>query len=137
MIISYIISSIPTNTNNLLTIVGFLLFLSNTNNLYTIIWVQVIISISSLSSSHRAISTDILDPLLPPFSIVHCFQKVFRATSHISTELLYVGSRWLSCLCSSMWWGPQEYIIYEFILTSPAVSCMSGSSNFDRFRDGW
>ena len=32
---------------------------------------------------------------------------------------------------------PQEYIAYEFVLTSPAVSCMSGSSNEDSFRDGW
>ena len=33
--------------------------------------------------------------------------------------------------------GPQEYVTYEFILTSPAVSRMSGSSNVDSFRDGW
>ena len=26
---------------------------------------------------------------------------------------------------------------YQFVLTSPAVSHMSGSSNFDSFRDGW
>ena len=31
----------------------------------------------------------------------------------------YIGS---SCLCSSMWRGPQEYITYEFVLTSSAVS---------------
>ena len=31
-----------------------------------------------------------------------------------------------SCLCSSMWRGPQEYIIYELVPTSPAVSCVSG-----------
>ena len=62
-------------------------------------------SSSSSSSSCHTISTDLPDPLLPPFSIVHCFQQVFRATSHISIELLYVGSSWLSCLCSSMWGG--------------------------------
>ena len=50
-------------------------------------------------------------------------------------ELLYVGSCWSSCLCLSMWRGPQEYITYESVLTSPAVSHMSGSSNFDSFRD--
>ena len=33
--------------------------------------------------------------------------------------------------------GPQEYIDFKFVLTSPAVSCMSGSSNWDSFRDGW
>ena len=28
------------------------------------------------------------------------------------------------------------YITYELVPASPAVSCMSGSSNFDSFRDG-
>ena len=45
-----------------------------------------------------------------------------KATSCISTELLYIGSSWSSGLCLSMWKGPQEY---EFVLTSPAVSHMS------------
>ena len=36
-----------------------------------------------------------------------------------------------------MWRGPHKYITYEFVLTSPAVTCMSGSSNFDSFCDGW
>ena len=31
--------------------------------------------------------------------------------------------------------GPQEYITYEFVPASPAVSCMSGSSNLNSFRD--
>ena len=35
-----------------------------------------------------------------------------------------------------MWRDPQEYIAYEFVLTSSAVSRMSDSSNFDSFRDG-
>ena len=38
----------------------------------------------------------------PPLLIVHCFRQVLRATSRIGTELLYVGSSWSSCLCSSM-----------------------------------
>ena len=89
------------------------------------------------SSSCRAISTDISDPLSLPLSIVHRFRQVFRATPRIYTELLYVGSSWSPCLCSSMQRGPQEYITYELVPTSPAVSRMSGSSNFDSFRDGW
>ena len=64
-------------------------------------------------------------------------REVFKAISCISTELLYIGSSWSSCLCPFMWRGPQEYVAYEFVLTSPAVTCMSGSSNFDSFRDGW
>ena len=74
---------------------------------------------------------DIPNPLSPPLPIVLYFRQVLR------TELLYVGSSWSSCLCMSMRRGPQEYITYALVLTSPAVSCMSGSSNFDIFRDGW
>ena len=33
--------------------------------------------------------------------------------------------------------GPQEYITYELVPTSPAVSCMSSSSNFDNFPGEW
>ena len=33
--------------------------------------------------------------------------------------------------------GSTKYITYELIPTSPAVSYMSGSSNFDSFCDGW
>ena len=66
------------------------------------------------------------------------FPVVFRVTSHIYTELLYVGSSWSSCLCSAMRRGPQEYITNELVPTSPAVSrIMAGSSNLDSFRDGW
>ena len=38
---------------------------------------------------------------------------------------------------SAMWRGPQEYITYELVPISPAVSRVSGSSNFDSFRDEW
>ena len=74
------------------------------------------------------ISMDIIDPLSPHLSIVHCFRQVFRTTSCIGPELLYIGSSWSSCLCSAMWRGPQEYISYELVRTSTAMSCMSGSS---------
>ena len=70
---------------------------------------------SSSSSSNRAISTDIPDPLSLPLPIVHCFRQVFRATSHIGRELQYVGSSRSSCLCSAMWRGPQQYITYIYI----------------------
>ena len=92
---------------------------------------------SCVSSSHRSANTDILDPLSSLFFIVHCFRQVFRVTYRIGTELLYVGPSWSSCLFSSMWWGPREYITYEFVLTCPAVSCLVGSSNLDSFPDGW
>ncbi len=43
---------------------------------------------------------------------------------------------WWSCFCLAICGGPLEYIPYELVLASPAVSCMSGSSNLDSFRDG-
>ena len=55
-----------------------------------------IINISS-SSSCRAASTDIPDPLSPLLPIVHRLWQVFRATSRILTELLYVCSSWSFC----------------------------------------
>ena len=68
-------------------------------------------------------------PLFPHLTVVHCFQHILRATSRIGTELLYVGSSWTLCLCSSIWRGPPEYITYVLVSTSPAVSCVSGSTN--------
>ena len=73
------------------------------------------------SPSCRTASTDLSDPLSPPVSIVYRSRDVFHATSCIGTELLYIGSCWLTYICSSMWMGPLVYIAYEFILTSPAV----------------
>ena len=104
--------------------------------IYIYIYIYIYMYISSLSSFH-AISTDIPDPFLPPFSINHCFPQVFKAISSIGTKLLYVGSSLSSWLCSSMWRGPPEYVTHELTLTSLAVSRMSRSSNFDSFRDGW
>ena len=80
---------------------------------------------------------DIPDTFSPPLPIVHRFRQVLRATPRILTELQYVGSSWSPCFRSAMWRGPQEYITYEHVPTSLAVSCMSISSNLDSFRDGW
>ena len=77
--------------------------------------------IKHLPSSGHAISTDIPDPFLPPLSIVHCFRQVFKATSRIGTELLYVGSCWSSCFSSFMGRDQQEYIIYERFQLSSSV----------------
>ena len=92
---------------------------------------------SSSSSSICVLSTDIPDPLRQFFPIIHCFRQICKLKSHINTDLLFVGFSWSSCLCSSMWRGPQEYITYELVSTSPVVSRMCGSSNFDSFRDRW
>ena len=55
-----------------------------------------------ISSSCRAISTDIPDPFSLPLPIVHLFQQVLRTTPRILSELLYVGSSWSPCFCSAM-----------------------------------
>ena len=49
------------------------------------------------TSSCLATSTNHPDPLLPLVSVHHS-QVVLQATSRIGTELLYIGSSWLSCL---------------------------------------
>ena len=101
----------------------------------SIVVVKVFTMLSS-SSSCCAASTDIPDPLSPLLPIDHRLWQVFRATSRILTELLYVCSSWSSCFCLAICGGPQEYITYELVLASPAVSCMSGSSDLDSSRDG-
>ena len=62
--------------------------------IFTFIRSLFTISCSSSSSSSLCctISTVISDPLSPHLPIVHCFQQVLKATSHIGTELLYVVS---------------------------------------------
>ena len=52
----------------------------------------------SFFSSCHATSVDLSDPLPSPFSIC-CIP-------------LYVVSSWSSCLCLSMWRGPQEYVTW-------------------------
>ena len=75
-----------------------------------------------ISSSCRATSTDIPGPFSPPYrpllpaglqDYILCRQRAF-----VCRFLLVV------LLCSSMWRGPQEYVIYEFVPTSQAVSWM-------------
>ena len=100
-----------------------------------LLWILDKFTSRQIPSSCCAAITNLPDSLSPPVSIVHRSWEVFKATSCIGTELSYIVSSWLFCLCSSMWRGPQEYIVYEFVLTSPAVSCMSGSSNLDSFHD--
>ena len=88
------------------------------------------------SSSSRAASTDILDHLTPLFPIVHHLRQVFWVTSCVLTQLLYVSSGWSSCFCLAICGGPQQYVTYELVFASPAVSGVSGSSDLYSFRDG-
>ena len=88
------------------------------------------------SSSCRAVGTDIPDPLSPFLPIVHRLRQVFRATPCILTLPLDICSCWSSCFCPAICGGPLEYITYELVPASPTVTCMSGLSNLDSFRDG-
>ena len=109
-------------------LLGMYVFIDDIVSYFCMI-VSISFNISGSSSSCHA------DPLSPPVSIVHRSREVVQATPCIGTELLSIGSRWSSKLCSSMWRGLLEYIAYDFVLTSLAASCMSGSSNLDSFRD--
>ena len=76
-------------------------------------------------SSCYATSTDLPDLLLPPVSIIHHSQQVFKATSYIGTELLYIGSSRSSCLCSSMWRGLQELsLMSSSLLLQQCPACL-------------
>ena len=88
--------------------------------------VKIFIEKSSSSSFCSAISTDFSDLSHHPLPIVHRFRQVLRATPRILTEQLYVVSSWSPWFCLSIWRSPLEYIIYELVPASPAVSCMSG-----------
>ena len=91
---------------------------------------------TSSSSCHVA-SKELTEPLAWPVSIVHFYREVFRVMPCICIELLYIDYCWSSCICSSIWRGPKEYIAYEFVLTSKAVSHMPALSNLDSFREEW
>ena len=69
------------------------------------IQVRIYIYISS-SSSCRAASTDIPDPVSPLLPIIHRLRQVFRVTSCVLTSLLYVSSSWSSCFCTTICGGP-------------------------------
>ena len=72
-------------------------------------------------------------PFLPTLLYRPLFPAGLQQCIPYRHRAAYVRS---SCLCSSMWRGPQEYVTYEFVPTSPATSHMSGLSDLDSFRDG-
>ena len=86
------------------------------------LYIYIYIYISSLSCG--AISTDVLDHLSLPNSIVHRSRQVHQATCCIGTELLYIGSSWLSylfffCPCKGVHWSTSlmsssACLIWEF-----------------------
>ena len=95
----------------------------------------ILLYMISSSSSCRAASTYIPDPLSPLLPIVHRFWQVLMATSHIPTELLYVYSSWPSCFCSAICrgliWYKQMHFNWFHILYSSEVSRIWRKSEFD------
>ena len=50
-------------------------------------WSHQVNVLLMISSTYRAASTNLPNPLLPPVSFIHPSWSVFKATSFISTEL--------------------------------------------------
>ena len=71
-----------------------------------------------------------------PATHLHRPSLLVGLQGYILYQLLYINSSRLSCPCSSMWRCLQEYVGYEFVPTSPAVSRMPGLSNLSSFCDG-
>ena len=84
------------------------------------------------SSSWRTASTDFPDPLSPLVPIIHRSRQVFQATTCISTELLQIGRPTFTRPCEEV---HRSTSLMSSSLISPAVSRISGLSNFDGFRD--
>ena len=83
---------------------------------YLVVSLITVLKIAPSSSpSCNATSTDLLDPLSAHVSIIHRSLEILKSISSIGTELLYIGSSWPSCLCSSMWMNPPEYITDKFV----------------------
>ena len=70
--------------------------------------------------SHATIDKILL--LLSFYNDGLCIKLLMMFHHYRRVTLLYVGSSWSSCLCSSMYMGPQEYITYEFVQQCP--SCL-------------
>ena len=91
---------------------------------------------ASSSSSCRSASADIPDPLspfLPNHSSPPAGLQGYILCPHIVAVCKFVL---VVLLFTSICGGPQEYIAYELVLASPAVSRVSGSSDLYSFRDG-
>ena len=93
-------------------------------SLRTFLEFYIIISRCQLRSPWPSLSTRLYRPSLPGGLPDYSLYPQ-RAVIYI---YIYIGSTWSSCLCSSMWGDPQEYITYEFGLTSPAVSPLSSKT---------
>ena len=95
-------------------------------------------SSSSSSSSCRAASSDIPDPSLdtsPYRSSPLVGLQGHIPYPHIAAECMFEPV--VPPLPGHMWGSIGVQFLYELVPASPAVTCMSGSSSLDSFRDGW
>ena len=86
-----------------------------------------LLKISSSSSSSCAGSMGCHDFPSPVFPIGQSSRYVLCVISRILKKLLNVGLCWSAYTGRSIYRVPQEYVTYEFILSSPAVSSVSCS----------
>ena len=100
------------------------------SHIYTYIYMYIIMS----HHQHGYFSPFLATPLHRPLLLAgpQCYIQ-YQHRAVVCRCELDVGSS----LCLSMWRSSQEYITYEFIPTSPAMSCISASFNFDGFRNVW
>ena len=77
---------------------------------------------------------DIPDPLLPPpyRSTLLAGLQGYIPYPYKATVCMF---ELVVLLLHGHMWGPEEYITYELVPAYPAVSCISGSSTLDSFRD--
>ena len=101
--------------------------------IYLVIFFPYILQVIHISSSSCcAGSMDIPDPLSPLFPIVHRLWQDNIPYPHIAAECMFVL---VVLLLHGHVWGSIRVHLFEFVPASPAVSCMSGSSNLNSFRD--
>ena len=104
-------------------------FLHHTNthtHTHTYIYIYIYIMSRCLHRSPwPSLATSLYRPSHPAGYILYRHRAVVYSFLQIVVPLLVHVKR------------SKEYMTYGFILTSPTVSRMSGSSNFDNFHDGW
>ena len=82
---------------------------------------------TSSSSSCRATSTDIPDPLSPPLPIIHRFWQVFRSTSRIAAVCMF--SSWeASSRTAGVLWGVAARTC-SILLSTFLCNCRLASSS--------
>ena len=136
---SHFISQFPPTRFPLLTAIGMCHFLSGASP-WMAFWagskgqnITIIIIILIIMSCHKH-RFPWLSLSLSLSSRLHRQPLPACLQGYILYQYRYVVDRFL-LFTQQLWRGPLEYVTYKFVLLSPVVSLMSGSSNLDCFRD--